>query len=354
MEERGGVMRVSRADFRWAVSEGVISEGQAEDLWRALEGRNVDRPRFDLPHVAYYLGALVVISAMTWFMTLGWERFGGGGLFVISLSYALAFAVAGGLLWRERGLKVPGGLLVTAAVCMTPLAVYGFETMTGAWLQGAPGEYRDFYAYIKGGWFPMEVATVVAGLLALRYFRFPFLTAPVAFALWFMSMDLTPLIYGEHYYEAQGYQVASLVFGLVVLVGAYLVDRRTQEDYAFWAYLFGMFAFWGGLTLFEGGSELDWLFYGLINLGLILLSVLLQRRVFVVFGAAGVFGYVGHLAWEIFEDSLFFPFVLSAAGLAIIALGILYAKNRDKIEGAVVRAVPTGIRRLLPMEREAR
>ena len=115
-----------------------------------------------------------------------------------------------------------------------------------------------------------------------------------------------------------------------------------------------MFAFWGGLTLFEGGSELDWLFYGLINLGLILLSVLLQRRVFVVFGAAGVFGYVGHLAWEIFEDSLFFPFVLSAAGLAIIALGILYAKNRDKIEGAVVRAVPTGIRRLLPMEREAR
>ena len=348
------MMRVSRADFGWAVSEGVISEGQAEDLWRALEGRNVDRPRFDLPHVAYYLGALVVISAMTWFMTLGWERFGGGGIFVISLSYALAFAVAGGLLWRDRGLKVPGGLLVTAAVCMTPLAVYGFETMTGAWLQGAPGEYRDFYAYIKGGWFPMEVATVVAGLLALRYFRFPFLTAPVAFALWFMSMDLTPVIYGEHYYEAQGYQVASLVFGLVVLVGAYLVDRRTQEDYAFWAYLFGMFAFWGGLTLFEGGSELDWLFYGLINLGLILLSVLLQRRVFVVFGAAGVFGYVGHLAWEIFEDSLFFPFVLSAAGLAIIALGILYAKNRDKIEGAVVRAVPTGIRRLLPMEREAR
>ena len=105
------------------VSEGVISEGQAEDLWRALERRNADRPRFDLPHVAYYFGALVVISAMTWFMTLGWERFGGGGILAISLSYALVFAVAGGLLWRDKGLKVPGGLLVTSAVCMTPLAV---------------------------------------------------------------------------------------------------------------------------------------------------------------------------------------------------------------------------------------
>jgi predicted membrane protein DUF2157 len=347
-------VKVSRKDFGWAVSEGVISEGQAGDLWRALERRNADRPRFDLPHVAYYLGALVVISAMTWFMTLGWERFGGGGILAISLSYAVAFAVAGGLLWRHKDLKVPGGLLVTAAVCMAPLAVYGFESTTGLWLQGMPGEYADFYDYIEGGWFPMEITTVAAGLVALRFYRFPFLTAPVAFALWFMSMDLTPLVYGSSYYEAQGYQTVSLVFGLVVLVGAYLVDRRTEEDYAFWGYLFGMFAFWGGLTLLEGESELDWFFYGLINAGLILLSVLLQRRVFVVFGALGVFGYVGHLAWEIFEDSLLFPFVLSAAGLAIIALGILYAKNRDKIEGAVVRTIPTNIRRLLPMEREAR
>ena len=192
---------------------------------------------------------------------------------------------------------------------------------------GVPGEYRDFYDYIKGGWFPIEVSTVAAGLVALRYFRFPFLTAPIAFALWFMCMDLTPLIYGSHYYEAQGYQMVSLVFGLVVLAGAYLVDRRTEEDFAFWGHLFGMFAFWGGLTLLEGGSALDWFLYGLINAGRILLSVLLQRRVFVVFGAAGVFGYVGHLAWEIFEDSLLFPFALSAAGLAIIALGILYAKT---------------------------
>jgi hypothetical protein len=69
-------MRVMRKDFWWAVSKGVISEAQAEELWGVLERRNTNRLRFDLPHVAYYFGALVVISAMTWFMTLGWERFG--------------------------------------------------------------------------------------------------------------------------------------------------------------------------------------------------------------------------------------------------------------------------------------
>jgi hypothetical protein len=62
---------------------------------------------------------------------------------------------------------------------------------------------------------------------------------------------------------------------------------------------------------------------------------------------------VGHLAWEIFEDSLLFPFALSAAGLAIIVLGIIYAKNREKIEDTIMRTVPVGLRRLLPVDRGA-
>jgi hypothetical protein len=324
-----------------------------EDLLRTFEWRDSGRPRFDLPHVAYYFGALVVISAMGWFMTLGWERFGGGGILAISLVYAACFVIAGDLLWRRRDLRLPSGLLVTIAVCMTPLAVYGFEWMTGLELQGVPGEYRDFYGWIEGGWFAMEVGTVVAGLVALRFFRFPFLTAPIAFSLWFMSMDLTPLIYGADYY-GDGYQLVSLFFGLAVLICSYLIDRRTEEDYAFWGYFFGMLAFWGGLTLLEGGSEIDWFFYGLISLALVMLSVFLQRRVFIVFGSLGVFGYVGHLAWEIFEDSLVFPFVLSAVGIAIIALvGILYARNREQIERGMLSIVPKGLRRLLPPHRTA-
>lgn len=342
-------MRVSRRDLDGAAARGIINREQAGQLWRVLGER--EGPKFDLPHFAYYLGAMVVISAMTWFVTLAWEDFGGAGLMLIALLYAAGFAGVGGLLWSRRGLRVPGGLLVTAAVCITPLAVYGFETSTGLWLQEAPGDYRDFYAWIKGGWFFMEIATVAAGLVALRFVRFPFLTAPIAFVLWFMSMDLTPLIYGKDYYEAQGFQTVSLVFGLVMLIGAFIVDRRMREDYAFWGYLFGMFAFWGGLTALEGGTETEWFLYSLVNLGLMLISVLLRRRVFIVFGSLGVFSYVGHLAWTIFEDSLLFPFALSAVGLAIIALGILYARNKDRIERRVLSFVPDAVRRALPPER---
>jgi hypothetical protein len=71
-----------------------------------------------------------------------------------------------------------------------------------------------------------------------------------------------------------------------------------------------------------------------INLGLILLSVLLKRRVFVDFGVVGVFACTARLANELFAGFVLLPFALSAAGLAIDALGILYAKNHPRLERA--------------------
>lgn len=245
---------------------------------------------------------------------------------------------------------------MTLAVCMTPLTVYGFERMTGLWVQEDPGDYAGFFDWIRGSWFPMEAATVAAGLVALRFFRFPFLASPVAFSLWFMSMDLTPLLYGGGAPSTDAYQTVSLFFGLAVLAGSYAVDllARSEEDFAFWGYLFGTLAFWGGLSTLEGGTELDWALYGLVNLGLILASVLLGRRVLVVFGALGVLLYTGHLAGEIFRDSILFPFALSAVGLAVIGLGILYAKNRERIERGISSVLPETVRRLLPRDRTAR
>lgn len=347
-------MNVSRQDLEWAAAQGVISAQQADALWRVLEGRADIRGRFDLAHFAYYFGAMVVISAMGWFMTQAWERFGGGGIFLISLVYIACFTLAGRTLYFGQNLRVPGGLLFTMAVWMTPLAIYGLERMTGIWPQQDPGTYRRYYEWVKGGWFLMEVGTILAGLVALRFVRFPFLTFPVAFALWFMSMDLTPLLYGRPDFSWNERLWVSLWFGLAMLLVAYLVDRRTEEDFAFWGYLFGMLAFWCGLSLMESQSELAKLGYCLVNVVLMLLAVLLDRRVFLVFGALGVFGYLGHLSYTVFKDSLLFPFALSAIGIAIIALGVLYQRNQAPIERALVGALPGGVRAFLPKERVKR
>jgi hypothetical protein len=344
-------MEISQKDLDWAVTQGLLSAEQAEALWTAFEKRAGERPRLDLATVSYYFGALIVISAMGWFMTEAWERFGGSGIFLIATIYGVCFVLAGKSLWAKPGLRIPGGLLYTMAVCMTPLALYGLERLTGIWPQGDPGAYHGYHVWVKGSWFLMEAGTILAGLVALRFVGFPFLTAPIGFSLWYMSMDLTPLLFGKMEFTWDERLWVSFCFGLVLLIGAYLVDRKTKEDFAFWGYLFGMFAFWGGLSLMKSDSELNRFLYCLINLGLMVLSVLLQRRVFIVFGALGVFGYLGYLAHRVFRDSLVFPFALSLLGILVIYLGIKYQRHQEKIERFLLTRVPVGLRRLLPTER---
>jgi hypothetical protein len=325
-----------------------LTPEQPAAIWAALERRNAGRARFDLVHVAYYAGALIVIGAMSYFLNEAWASFGGGTLALIATLYAVAFATAGWMLATRSGLRVPGGLLLTLAVCMTPLVVFGIEDMTGLWPQGDPGDYRDYYGLVRGSWIIMEVATIAAGLIALRFLRFPFLTAPIAFSLWFLSMDLTPLLFGLENIEWDQRLWVSLVVGLLMLLAAYGLDRRGARDFAGWLYLFGTLAFWGGLTLMEGGSELTYAGYALINVVLILLSVFLIRRVFLVFGAIGLMTYLGHLAATLFADSLLFPVALTVIGLGVMGIGILLQRNHAKIEGSLLGMLPRWVLQLRP------
>lgn len=345
-------MKITIEDLRWAVSRNLLTEEQVEPLWKALENRPATaQPRFEVLHVFYYLGALIVMSAMGWFMTLGWQQFGGFGIFVIASGYAAIFVLVGRNLWNTESLQIPGGLLMTMAVWMTPLAIYGLEWHFGLWPQGSPGAFRSYHQYIKASWVLMELGTIAAGFLALRFFRFPFLTFPIAFSLWFLSMDLTPLLLGQDSFSWDQSLWISLWFGLAILLAAYLVDRRTKEDFAFWGYLFGLLAFWGGLSLMGRESELGKFLYCLLNVGLIFLAPFLERRIFAVFGSLGVFGYLGYLSYWVFANSILFPFALSLLGLLIIALGVLYQRNKAAVEKYLLDLLPAPLKRFRPGER---
>lgn len=344
-------MKFTKEDLQWAISQQILSEQQANNFWKALEQRKQDKPKFDLPHVAYYFGAIIVMVAMGWFMTEAWNRFGGTGLSLIALIYAIGFILAGHNLWYKEKQKVPGGLLFTLAVWMVPLIIFGVEKATGMWPQDDPGMYRDYHYWVKGSWILMEIGTIIAGCLALKYIRFPFLTFPVAFSLWYLSMDLTPLLFGKQEFSWNERLYVSMLFGLAILLVSYLVDRKTKEDFAFWGYLFGLLAFWGGLSILDKGGEFGLFIYCLINLGLVIVSILFQRKVFIVFGSLGVIGYLGHLAYEVFKDSLLFPFALCILGILIIYLGLQYQKNYSLIEARLNEILPKDIKRLLPPER---
>lgn len=343
-------MKILRRDLDQAAQTAGLTPEQSGALWAALEKQNASAPSLGFASAAYYLGALIVIGAMGFFMTLGFEAFGGWGICAIATGYGAGFALVGRYLLVEKALRVPGGLLVTVAVCMTPLAVYGLERGLGLWPDGSPGSYRDYHQLVKATWLAMELSTLAAGLLALRWVRFPFLTAPIAFTLWYMSMDLTPVLAGDDF-DWVARRWVSVGFGALVLAVAVVVDRKVREDLAFWLYLFGLMAFWGGLTSMSSGNPFAKAAYCAVNVLLIAVGVLLSRRAFVVFGGLGVFGYVGYLAYDVFQDSMAFPFVLSGLGIAVIALGVQFQRRQQAIEAALRGLVPAAVLAWLPEER---
>jgi hypothetical protein len=345
-------IKISKEDILKASDAGVIDAAQAETLWTHLAADNDSGGTpFTGVNVAYYLGAFVIILAMTWFATEAFANFSSIGLMIISLVYFAGFSQAGRKLYEHPSTRIPGGLLLTIAVFMVPLFIFSCQHYAGVWGTEEPGSYKNYFEWVKGGWFLMELGTIVTALVFLYRYDFPFLTFPLAFTLWFLSMDITALIYGDASFTGKERETVSMFFGLGMLVAAYFIDRRTAKDYAFWLYLFGLIAFWFGLSLMGSGSEWGKFIYFCINLALIAVSVLFGRKVFLVFGALGAFGYLGYLAMEVFGDSLMFPIVLTLFGLAIIYLGIKYARNQARIESFVQAKMPAGFSKLLPPNR---
>ena len=345
---RGGVaVKIAKDKLEDAVRNGILSESQAESLWEFLLEKSEDDPSFKVTHILYYLGGLIAIGAMTLFMNLGWEVFGGWGIFAIAAVYGLF-----GLFLAERfsgksGFGVPTGIMAVFATALVPLAVYGLQAGLGLW--DGSRVYRDYHIYIDWRWMTMELAALAAGAAALKRYKIPFLVFPVAATLWYMSMDLAPFLFRDADLTWRLRRIVSLWFGLAMILFALRVDFRTRSkgDFAFWLYLFGLAAFWGGLSLLDSGSELGRFFYLCVNLLLIAAGAVLFRRVFVVFGGLGTSGYIGHLAWRVFENSALFPFVLSFVGFAVIWLGILWQRREKQVTAALRSFLPVRVREFL-------
>ncbi len=338
-------MNITSEQLSNAAEKGIISNTQVKELLSFARAHPGAGPRFDFTHILYYLGGMLAIGAMTLFMNLGWEAFGGWGIFIISCLYG-----AGGLfltrVFERKQFHIPAGISAVFVVALTPLAIYGLQKGMGWWVPDAV--YRDYHRYIRYHWIFMELGTLAAGAIMAWRYRYPFLLMPIGATLWYMSMDLTAML-TDGRIDRELASLVSFWFGLGYILFAFFVDIRSRKsaDYAFWLYIFGVMTFWGGLTSMDSSSEWSRFFYMLVNLGLIGLGVLLVRRVFVIFGALGITLYLGHLASTIFKDSWFFPLSLTLIGLGIVLLGVWWQRHEQELTASLQGILPEPIREML-------
>lgn len=342
-------MAVTREDLERLRREGVIDDDTARRIadhegLRLPSGADRDGGGVRL---AYYLGAGLVAAAMSWFLSEAWLRYGGWALGGGALFYGIAFLGASESLRGRPGYRLPRDLLVTLAVWTVPVVVFGVQDATGLWPSGEyPGPFSSYGLAVERNWLTMEAALVAASAAALRFRSTPYLQIPLVVGLWFLCVDLVALAAGwpPGVVPEEAVRAATLLFGGGVVCAAFLLDRRTERDHSLWLYLLGTLAAWGALT--AGG--VDRLVYPAANVGLLVAGVLVARRTLTAFGGLGVFVYLSYLANQVFEDSLLFPVALTALGIGVMSLGLLYRENRKRVQAAVRAWVPPALRRALP------
>jgi hypothetical protein len=360
-------MRLTKSDLDEAVGKGILENSVAEELWNFLTQSESGKPqaRFNLSNLLWYTGSLIVIVAMGIFSSESFGRWGGDALFLTAITYAAAFTFAGKYFWNTRQIRILGGLLVTVAVSMAPLATFGVQHYLGWWTHGDPGPYGDFFVWIRGSWVFMSVSAIIAGIFALKYFKFPFITFIIAFALWFLSMDITPWIIAEwpepgaatsysheNWRELAKYRgMISVIFGLVLLIFAWIIDLRTQVSFTFWLHFTVALCIYGGIYMWISPENIqeNTIICG-ISIFLLFLAIFLERRVYAVFGGLGLTHYLAYLSWKVFDDTLLFSFALSGIGILVMILGYWYFKNAQRIHLWIDRNLSPEIRRLRPSQ----
>jgi hypothetical protein len=271
----------------------------------------------------------------------------------ISALFATIYILAAKSLWNKENLKIPGGLLITAAVGLTPVFIYGFQKAVGLSPE-ITNNFSNYQSITKGNYLFMELGTIIASLAALRFFRFAFVTFPLSISLWYMSMDITSILLNKNNLSFDEKEMISIIFGFVVLLGSYALDKKYEDlDFAFWTYLTGALSLWGGLSslLMFRDSVLAQFSYCLINVFLIVIAIYLRRRIFLVLGAIGILYYLDRLIFLIFKDSYGFPTFLALLGIFILFLGVKYQKNKKSFESYVESCFPRFLTKWRPKER---
>lgn len=344
---------VGKSDLVAAANSGAMATQDVDSLWNALEEstQEADSKSFDIAQLLWYAGGALVMLAMGWFMERAWEAQSHITVLALCLGYTAAFCGLGFKL-KDDGLKGASSVLYLLAVLMTPFTV-------AAAMEIGKMQIPDVFFRGDNQALILEGATLLVSAFALSRVRRSLMTLPVFGSLWLLSITAAAVYTGERDlffgFSSHYFHFVSMTIGLLILAAAFVTDLnfgRNDEDYSYWGYFFGTAAFWIPMSMLDSGSELGKLIYFFINVAMMLSSVVLRRRVLLLAGSLGAVGYVGHIIWTFFSDSLALPFVLILAGLGVIYLGLQYRRRQADIERVVMGWVPSTVRKRLPGPRD--
>jgi MFS family permease len=298
-----------------------------------------------------YLGGLTILVAMLVFLSVESGENGASGLVGWS-ALALAVLTLLALASKRKGRLVTAGLYALSVVAAF-VVFFGALLDWFGWLPDTNVTFKGFHFWLL----VLELAAVVAAVVALHVFRFPLLVLLVAVTAWFFVTDL---LSGGGDWSA----TVTIAYGLALLGVAVSYDSSGARIYGFWLHVVSGLTIGGGLLWFFHDGDWEWGVIGVAAVLYIGLGDRLLRSSWIVLAAWALLQVTTHFAERFANVRLFaffplgfffFPFFgfgdsdqnqqhrwaaplsYAALGLVFIMLAQLIARRRrEAIPGADV------------------
>ena len=283
---------------------------------------DVVKPRWSSASYLLYVGGFTVLLAAVY--SLGYLSSSYGDFAYVAWS-ALVLVVLKliALSFRRAGRWLAAGLFGFATV-IAYAAFIGAVFVWFGWLPHSLSPFAGFHV----GLLLLELLTIVAALLSLAFYRFPLISAIVAFVGWYFVTDL--ISNGGNWTAT-----VTLLVGLFYLAVAAGVDRGARRPFGFWLHVVSGLLIGGSLVYFWHSGDTGWALVFVVGLLYIGVASVTDRSSWAVLGSFGMFGAAVHFGekWARATISLFGgsatsqrewvpPIVLAAVGFLFVLLGL--------------------------------
>lgn len=321
---------ISRTELESALARwqqaAVISADQAEHI-RKMEQTAPDVLPREPAQVLAWLGGLLAIVASAVFIGIDWSNMGGAQQ---TMWATVAIVGLWGIAWALRRNGDPirvqaSNLLVIAGTGVIMLWFYAFYRLTGMWpaRSDAP-ESVDTTNNLMG--IAQAVTAVVATFWAFRL-RVSWMILPAGFVgwmAWIAWMDR----FGTPPTESDNDILRLALYGVLLVIAGFALTRFGWKNHATWLFVVGLTInlIMLGIRSFQDPMGLNGLIFLAMTLIAIALGIVSDLRIFLVYGAVGLYGWLSALVIETFGGSRPVAFALILLGVAIVAVSAIWQR----------------------------
>ena len=317
---------ISRSELESALArwqqEQVISPEQAGKI-REMETTAPDVLPREPAQVLTWLGGFLALIASAVFIGVDWNNMGAAQQ---TMWAVLGIGVLWGIAWalrrKDELLRVQASnLLVIVGTLMIMLLAYTLYRLTGLWPEhpDRPSS-QDTTTRLMG--IAQAVTAVVATFWAFRL-RVSWMLLPAGWIGWMAWMSGIDAIRSIGNVETERDVLFLAIYGILLVGAGLVVARFGWKHHATWLYVVGLTInlIMLGMRSFENPLGLNGMVFLVLTVVAIALGIMSDQRIFLLYGAVGLYGWLSALVIETFGGSRPVAFALILVGVVIVVAG---------------------------------